>query len=191
MSLASTDLPRRHRFSVSDYYRMGEVGILAPDSREELIDGEIFDLAPPSPLHAATVTRLNEIFQHASGDDASVGIHHPVRLSEFSEPQPDLSLLRRRDDFYSEHHPRPADVLLIVEVADSTLRFDRDTKVPLYAAHGIQEMWLVDLPTRRLVRHRSPREASYTLMDEPNLGALVEISTRSGIAVELRWLLDG
>lgn len=86
MSLASTDLPRRHRYSVSDYYLMGEVGILAPDSREELIHGDIFDRAPPTPLHAATVTRLNKIFQHASGDDASVSVLLPVRLSELSEP---------------------------------------------------------------------------------------------------------
>ena len=190
MSLASTDLPRRHRFSVSDYYLMGEAGILAPDSREELIHGEIFDRAPPSPLHSATVTRLNKIFQHASGDDASVSVLNPVRLSEFSEPQPDLALLKRRRDFYSEHHPGPTDVLLIIEVADSTLRFDRDTKVPLYAVHGIPEMWLVNLHARRLVRHRAPREGTFTLVDEPNLGTPVEISGLARIAVDLRWLID-
>ncbi len=82
-------------------------------------------------------------------------VQNPVRLSQFSEPQPDLALLRRRDDFYRERHPRADDVLLIVEVAASSLRFDRKKKLPLYARHGIPEIWLVDLGGRRLVRYRS------------------------------------
>ena len=191
MSLASTDSPRRHRYSVADYYRMGEAGILAPDSREELIDGEIFDVPRPSPLHAATVTRLNAVFQRAVGDEASVGVHLPVRLSEFSEPQPDISLLKCRDDFYSEHHPGPADVLLIVEVADSTLRFDRDTKVPLYAVHGIAEMWLLDLLGRRLVRHRASVQGTYTLLDEPDYRTPLEMTALTGVTVDLKPLFGG
>jgi hypothetical protein len=93
MSLTSMDPPRRHRYSVADYYRMGEANIFAPDSREELIDGDIFDVPRPSPLHAATVRSLNATLWRAIGDEASVSVRHPVRLSEFSEPQPDLSLL--------------------------------------------------------------------------------------------------
>jgi Uma2 family endonuclease len=191
MSLTSTDSPRRHRYSVADFYRMGEAGILPPDSREELIDGVIFDVPRPSPLHAATVTRLNAIFQRAAGDEASVGVHLPVRLSEFSEPQPDVSLLKSRDDFYSEHHPGPVDVLLIVEVADSTLRFDRDTRVPLYAVHGIAEMWLVDLIGRRLVRHRAPTQGIYTLVDEPDLGTPLDLAALPGVTVDLKPLFGG
>ena len=188
MSHASTDLPRRHRLSVSDYYRMAEVGILAPDARVELIDGEIFDMAPPGSLHAATVDRLNEILTRSVGGKAAVRVQNPVRLSELSEPQPDLALLRRRDDFYSQHHPGPADVLLVVEIADSSLRFDRDTKVSLYAVHGIPEMWLVDLRGQRLVRHRAPRQGSYTQVDEPDLKAPLEVSALSGVVVELQRL---
>ena len=188
MSHASTDLPRRHRLSVSDYYRMAEVGILAPDARVELIDGEIFDMAPPGSLHAATVDRLNEILTRSVGGKAAVRVQNPVRLSELSEPQPDLALLLRRDDFYSQHHPGPADVLLVVEIADSSLRFDRDTKVSLYAVHGIPEMWLVDLRGRRLVRHRAPRQGSYTQVDEPDLEAPLEVSALSGVVVELQRL---
>jgi Uma2 family endonuclease len=115
-------------------------------------------------------------------------VQNPVRLSGHSEPQPDLALLRYRKDFYSEHHPRPADVLLVIEVADTSLRFDRDTKMSLYARHGIPEMWLVDLRGRRLVRHRAPREGSYTLVDEPDLGTPVEVSALSEVAVDLRRL---
>jgi len=188
MSHADADLPRRHRLTVADYYRMAEVGILAPDARVELIDGEIIDMASPGPQHAAAVHRLMEVLMRAVDRRASVLVQNPVRLSELSEPQPDLALLRRREDFYSEHHPRPADVLLIIEIADTSLRFDRDTKVSLYAVHGIPEMWLVDLRGRRLVRHRAPQQGSYTLVDEPDLGAALEVSVLSGVAVDLHRL---
>jgi Uma2 family endonuclease len=188
MSHAAADLPRRHRLTVADYYRMAEVGILPPDARVELIDGEIIDMAPPGSLHAATVHRLNEILARSVGTDASVLVQNPVRLSEHSEPQPDLALLRRREDFYSGHHPRPVDVLLIIEIADTSLRFDRDTKVSLYATHGIAEVWLVDLRGRRLVRHRAPQQGSYTLVDEPDLTAALEVSALSGVAVDLHRL---
>jgi Uma2 family endonuclease len=188
MSLAPTDLPRRHRLTVSDYYRMAEVGILAPDARVELIDGDIIDMTPPGSLHAVTVRRLNGILTRAAGDSASVLVQDPVRLSDLSEPQPDLALLRPPDDSYIQHHPGPADVLLVVEVADTSLRFDRDTKVSLYAVHGIPEMWLVDLRSRQLIRHRAPVQGAYTLVDEPDLGSPLAISAISGVAVELQIL---
>src|SRR4026209_2693303 len=105
MSHAATDLPRRHRLTVADYYRMAEVGILAPDARAELIDGDIIDMAPPGGLHAATGDRLSDALARAVDNRASVRVQNPVRLSDLSEPQPDLALLRRREDFYSEHHP--------------------------------------------------------------------------------------
>jgi len=178
----------KHRITVHAYHRMGETGVLAPDARVELIDGEIFDMAPPGSLHAATVDRLNEILTRSVGGKAAVRVQNPVRLSELSEPQPDLALLRRRDDFYSQHHPGPADVLLVVEIADSSLRFDRDTKVSLYAVHGIPEMWLVDLGSRRLSRYRAPQQGSYTLVDEPDFGTALDVSALSGVAVDLHRL---
>jgi Uma2 family endonuclease len=188
MSHASTDFPRRHRLSVSDYYRMAEVGILAPDVRVELIDGEIFDMAPPGSLHAVTVRRLNKTLVRAVGDSASVLVQDPVRLSDLSEPQPDLALLKGRDDFYSRHHPGPADVLLVVEISDSLLPFDLGTKVSLYAVHGIPEMWLVDLRGQRLIRHRAPRQGLYTQVDEPDLVAPLEVSMLAGVVVDLQLL---
>jgi len=185
---AAADPPRRHRLTVADYYRMAEVGILAPDARVELIDGEIIDMAPPGSLHAAAVHRLNEVLVRAVEGRATVLVQNPVRLSEYSEPQPDLALLRRRDDFYSGRHPRPVDVLLVIEIADTSLRFDRETKALLYAAHEIPELWLVDLRGKRLVRHRAPEQGTYTLVDEPDLGATLEVPALSGIAVDLHLL---
>jgi Uma2 family endonuclease len=188
MSHAATDLPRRHRLTVDDYYRMAEVGILAPEARVELIDGEIIDMAPPGSPHAAAVLYLTEVLVRAVDRRASVLAQNPVRLNEYSEPQPDLALLLRRDDFYRERHPRAEDVLLIIEVAATSLRFDRKTKLPLYARHGIPEMWLVDLGGGRLVRYRAPQQGSYTLVDEPDLGTPLEVAALAGVAVDLHRL---
>ena len=185
---AAADPPRRHRLTVADYYRMAEVGILDPEARVELIDGEIIDMAPPGSPHAATVHYLNEVLVRAAVGRATVLVQNPVRLDEYSEPQPDLALLRRRDDFYRERHPRAGDVLLIVEIAATSLKFDRETKQPLYARHGIPEMWLVDLGSRRLFRCRAPRDGSYALVDEPDLGRAVELGELSGVAVDLSRL---
>ena len=188
MSHAHADLPRPHRLTVVDYYRMAEVGILAPDARVELIDGEIIDMAPPGSLHAAIVMLLTRAFIEAVGDRALVLAQNPVRFSEYSEPQPDLALLRPRGDSYREHHPRADELLLIVEVAASSLRFDIENKVPLYARHGIAECWLVDVDGKRLVRHRGPQQGAYTLIDEPDLRVALDVSTLPGVSVDLRRL---
>ena len=188
MSLAPTDLPRRHRLTVSDYYRMAEVGILAPDARVELIEGDIIDMSPSGIQHTATVILLSHVLFRAAGDRAFLLVQNSVRLGELSQPQPDITLLRHRDDFYRERLPRASDILLIVEVADTSLRFDRDTKVSLYAVHGIPEMWLVDLRSRRLIRHRAPVQGTYTLVDDPDLSVPLDVSALPGIAVELQQI---
>jgi len=188
MSHAPTDLPRRHRLSVDDYYRMAEVGILDAEARVELIDGEIIDMAPPGISHAAAVLYLTQVLVRAASERALVLVQNPVRLSEHSEPQPDLALLLPRDDFYRERQPRADDALLVIEVAASSLRFDRKTKAPLYARHGVPEMWLVDLGGERLVRYRVPQQGSYALVDEPDLGAPLEVSALAGVAINLRRL---
>jgi Uma2 family endonuclease len=191
MSHAVTDLPRRHRLTVDDYYRMAEVGILAPDARVELIEGEIIDMAPPGSLHAATVHRLNRALVRAAGDAAIVLVQNPVRLSMYSEPQPDFALLRPRADFYGTQHPQPADVLLVVEVADASLRFDRDTKLRLYAEHAIPEVWLVDLRGRRLIRHLAPQQGQYTVVDDPDLRAALHAAALPDVVVDLHDLFGG
>lgn len=183
--VAAADLPRRHWLTVDDYYRMAEVGILDSEDRVELIDGEVIDMAPPGSWHAATVHFLAEVFVRAVEGRATVLVQNPMRLSQYSEPQPDLALLRRRDDFYRERHPQPDDVLLAVEIAATSLHFDRETKVPLYARHGIPEMWLVDIGNFRFTRYRAPQSGSYSLIDEPDLRAGLEVTALPGVAVDL------
>jgi Uma2 family endonuclease len=117
--------------------------------------------------------------------DAFVLVQSPLRLSQFSQPQPDIALLRLRDDGYRGHRLEAADVRLVVEVADSSLRFDRDTKMRLYATHGIAEAWLVDVRGQRLLRHRAPQEGGYALVDEPRLDASFEVAALPGIAFDL------
>jgi Uma2 family endonuclease len=137
--------PVRHLFTVEEYERMGETGLFADGQRLELLGGEIIEMAPIGSPHAGTVDRLTRLFVVAVGDRAVVRVQNPVRLSDLSEPQPDVSLLNPRTDFYVSGHPRPEDVLLVIEVADTTVRWDRGVKRPFYAAAGIGEVWIIDL----------------------------------------------
>jgi Uma2 family endonuclease len=132
---------------------MGEVGILPPGARVELIDGEIIDMAPIGSRHSAVVLQMARLFQRAVGDAALVAVQSPIALGDLSEPQPDIALLAPRDDFYRSAHPRAEDIFLVVEIADPSLRYDREIKVPLYARHGITEAWLVDLENDELMRY--------------------------------------
>ena len=151
----------RRRFTVDEYYRMGKVGILHEDDRLELLEGEIVEMAPIGSRHQATVDRLATLFFGRVADSASVRVQGPVRLAEDSEPQADLTLLRRRPDFYASAHPGPGDVLSLVEVSDTTVEYDREVKVPLYARHGIAEVWLVDLAVQVVEAHRDPSAEGY------------------------------
>jgi Uma2 family endonuclease len=182
--------PRRHRLTVADYYRMGEVGILAPDARVELIDGEIIDMAPIGSLHVSAVLRLDHLLKEALTGKAFVLVQSPIALGEHSAPQPDLALLRPRADYYRSSLAGPDDVLLIVEVAQSSLRFDRDDKIPLYARHGIPEVWLVDLEAKRLARYRKPQQGAYALADEPDLGSALEIAALRATRIDLSSLFE-
>ena len=168
--------PRRHRLTVADYYRMGEIGIFAPDARVELIDGEIIDMPPIGSPHAGTVNHLVKLLEQAVGDHAVLLVQNPVVLGDHSSPQPDLAVARPKADFYASAHPQSGDLMLVVEVADSSLRFDRDAKVPLYARHGIPEVWLVDLEAKRLVRYRQPQQGAYASVDQPDLRSPLEIA---------------
>lgn len=149
------------RFTVADYYRLAEVGILAPDARVELLDGEILRMSPMGSRHAGTVGRLNFLLGQALGDRAFVNSQVPLRLNDFSEPEPDLLVLPMREDFFTRSHPGPEDVYLVVEVSDTSLTFDRQVKLPLYAASGVAEVWIVDLPEGLLRVHRRPAGREY------------------------------
>jgi Uma2 family endonuclease len=156
--------PSRHLISVDAFHRMGEAGILGPADRVELIDGEIIDMSPIGALHAAIVARLASSFSQRLGEAAVIRCQNPVRLDDMSEPEPDIAILRPRADFYMTAHPGPADVLLVIEVADTSLAYDLGTKVPLYVRHGIPEVWVIDAATRRTRVFRQPadgREAGH------------------------------
>jgi Uma2 family endonuclease len=142
--------------TVDEYHRAVYAGTLHEDDPVELIEGRLVVRQPIGSRHAATVTRLGRLLTRAVGDHAVVWVGNPVRLSTLSEPQPDLMLLKPRGDDYAEALPSPGEALLLVEVADSTLQFDRTVKVPLYGRHGIPEVWLVDLVHHRLVAYRDP-----------------------------------
>lgn len=153
--------PRR-AFSVDEYHRMAKAGIFGPGERVELIEGEIVELSPISPRHAGSVINFTRILLALLGERVVLSPQNPVVIAPHSEPQPDVLLLRPRAVSYSRAHPTPEDVLLAIEVADTTVRFDRIVKARLYARAAIAEFWLADLPTETLVVHRSPRPEGYT-----------------------------
>jgi Uma2 family endonuclease len=190
MSSTASDLPRRHRLTVEEYNRMGEAGIFHPEARTELIDGEIIDMAPPGSRHAGTVNQLDSLLQAVVGPNAIVLVQNPIWLGRYSEPQPDLALAKPRRNFYRSAHPQPDDLLLVVEVADSSLRFDRDVKAALYARHVVPEVWLIDVRAKRLARYRNPASGVYEQVDEPDLGAPIDVPAGPNLRVDLAPLFD-
>lgn len=189
MDTSVENWPRRHRITVDEYYRMAEVGLLAPDARVELIEGEIIDVAPIGTDHGSVVDRLNHLLVHAVADRAIVRVQGAVRLSRASEPQPDVALLAPRNDYYRGGHPSGADTFLVIEVSDSTLRYDRDVKVPLYARHGVPEVWIIDLQGSRMLSFRSPADGKYRDETSTDAPGRTPISTLPGLAVDLSELL--
>lgn len=150
----------RHRLSVDQFQEMGRVGILARDSRVELIDGALIDMAPIGSRHAGLVNLLSMTFARGSGN-LVVWTQSPIVLPPYSEPQPDVALLAPSANGYASALPTAADILLVVEVAESTLRYDRTVKLPLYAGHGIPEVWIVNLVDRCLEAFREPDANGY------------------------------
>lgn len=155
-NLTSPIAPVRHRLTISEYHRMGEFGIFDEDSRVELIEGELIDMAPIGSLHAAAVNDVAEQFIREKPAGFIVSIQNPLVLGDDSEPQPDVMILRPREDRYRSGLPGAEDVLLLIEIADSSLSYDRNRKIPLYARHGIAEVWLFDLANRTLERYYDP-----------------------------------
>ena len=164
----------RHRVTVEDFHKMGEAGIFLEDDRVELIDGEMIDMAPIGSRHAGVVKHLTNLLAMAAKGKAIVSAQDPLRLGPHSEPEPDLMLLVPRDDFYSEAHPGASDVLLLIEVCDTTARFDREVKLPLYARHGVAEVWLINIETRLLERCRlpQPERGEYAFRESLAVGAI-------------------
>jgi len=151
----------RRLFTVADYHKMAEAGILGEDDRVELLNGEIVAMSPIGSRHAACVDRLTQYLVVRVAGRAIVRVQNPIRLGEHSEPQPDVALLKPRPDFYAEAHPGPEDVLLVVEVAETSAAVDREVKVPLYARFGVPEVWLADLAGEQIEVFRQPSAQGY------------------------------
>ena len=154
--------PKRRRFTIAEYHRMIEAGIFRDGERAELIEGEIIEMNPIGRLHAGTVDRVTAVFVRRLGDRATVRVGGPILFTALvSEPQPDVTLLVPRPDSYTGGHPEPADILLVVEVMDASLAYDRGVKLPLYARAGIVEVWLANVNTRRIEGYRRPSPEGY------------------------------
>jgi len=162
-SYMSVQLQKR-LFTVKEYHLMTEAGILSEGDRVELIEGEIVKMAAIGTRHASSVKRLIAVFSDLERRRAIIGAQDPIQLTERTEPQPDVVLLEPRADYYATAHPVPSEVLLLVEVSDSTVDYDRDVKVSIYARSLIQEVWLVDLVENCLEVYRQPGPNGYSLM---------------------------
>ena len=181
------DLPR-HRWTVDDYHRMAEVGLLDADARVELIEGEIVEMAPIGDPHIDVSNRLTRLLVLAVGERGIVSVSNPVRLNAHSEPQPDFAVLRPRAD-YRTRGPRPDDAMLVVEVSDTTLRRDRGVKRPLYASAGIPEYWIVNLEERYVEIHRSPAGDTFASVERKGPGDVATIEALPGVAIPVTDVL--
>jgi Uma2 family endonuclease len=180
-----------HRFNVSDYYRMGETGVLPMDDPSvELIDGEIVDVAPLSPWHAAVNSILLELFVLSDRDEQTVvSIRGPIRLDEWNEAVPDVLILKNRRSYYGEGHPGSEAALLLVEVADSALPFVREVKVPTYARFGVGEVWVVDLKAESITIHRDPADGAYRSVRTARRGESVSVAAIPGLSIGVNRVL--
>jgi Uma2 family endonuclease len=152
---------QRRLFTVAEYARMLTADILSEDDRVELIDGEVCVMSPIGPLHAAMVDRLTRLLVLLCAQAAIVRVQSSIQLNDYTEPQPDFAVLQPRDDFYAQAHPLAADVLLVIEVADTSIAYDREEKLPRYALSGIPEAWLIDLNQQVVEQYTQPRNGQY------------------------------
>jgi Uma2 family endonuclease len=167
----------RYSFTVEEYRRMGEANVFLQDARVELIEGEIVKMSPIGKRHASCVARLTRALTLLLQHVALVWTQNPVELDEYSEPQPDVCVLKWRDDFYNSGHPQPEDVLLVIEVSDSTLEYDRQIKVPLYARAGIPEVWIVNINDERVETFADVSGGAYRMTGSVSRGE--EVQSRS------------
>ena len=179
---------RRRLFDVDEYYALAEAGILSEDDRVELLDGEIVTMAPIGSLHASCVDLLTRLLVTQVGERAVVRVQNPVNLDSRTELQPDVMLLKWRD--YSQGHPRPEDVLLLVEVSDTTVDSDRGVKLPLYALSGIREVWIVDLPARSVETYSEPEGDSYAKTGLVGLDGELSPAALGDVALSVREILS-
>lgn len=192
MSAVLSDIPpTRFKLTIEQYHRMGELGILRPDDRVELIDGELVRMAPIGSMHSGLVSRLTRLLVEQVGRDGVVSPQNPVILSNVTEPQPDLAVLRWRADDYMTDTPWAQDALLVVEVADSSLRFDRDVKLRFYAASGVPEVWIVDVRRQCILVFREPGVEAYASSQTLAAGDVAGCRALPGVRIDVAALFAG
>ncbi|MBV8857627.1 MAG: Uma2 family endonuclease [Acidobacteria bacterium] len=174
----------KKQFSIEDYYRIAAAGVFREDDRVELIEGEIIEMSPIGSRHAACVGRLTELLGDRARSVAMLWVQNPVQINDYSEPVPDVTLLRRRADFYAHAKPLPEDVLLLVEVSDTTVNYDRKVKLPLYARGGVPEVWVVNLSEELIEVYARPADGAYQETRLVRRGESVTASAIDGLTVE-------
>jgi Uma2 family endonuclease len=179
--LALLPVPRR-RLTVAEYHRLGEAGILGEDDRVELLEGQLVQMSPIGPRHATIVDTLTELLVFAVAGRATVRVQNPVTLDRGSEPQPDIAILRRSPD-YKKAHPGPGDVILLIEISDSSLGIDKGAKLAAYAKTGIREYWIVDLTTNLIDVHRQPSGLGYAAVTTVTPMEMLEIEALPGVSI--------
>lgn len=179
----------KHFFTIKEFERMGEAGIFSEDARLELIEGEIVEISPIGSRHAACVKRLSMYLSRTLGDKFIIGTQDPIQLDDFTAPQTDIALLQRREDFYESAHPKPQDVLLVIEVADTTLDYDRLIKLPLYARAGIPEVWIVNLPAEKVEIYAGLEAEEYKISSEAGRGDAAHSQTISSLSIPAAMIL--
>lgn len=181
-------IARKH-FTVEEYYRMGEAGIFTEDDRVELIEGEIIEMSPIGKRHAICVARLTKVFSQFAANRFIVWVQNPLRLNDFSEPQPDITLLQYREDFYAEKDIEPSDAFLVIEVSETTLEYDRSVKTPLYARAGIPETWLVNLTAETIEVYSQPVKGKYKSSGTVRRGETIAPAMLPGLSVAVADVL--
>jgi Uma2 family endonuclease len=179
----------RRALTVAEYHLMGKAGILTEDDRVELIEGQLIAMSPIGSAHSGTVNALAHRLFRAVGDRGVVAVQNPVQLDDLSEPQPDFSVLKPRDDFYRQATPRPDEILLIIEVADSSLVYDRNVKRSLYARHGIPEFWIVNLAAGEVEVCRGPEGEQYASVSRVGREGVLEPQLLPGALIPVAALL--
>lgn len=183
--LAAMPTPVKYRLTVEQYYKMAEVGILGIEQRTELIEGEIIEMSPIGAKHAGTINRLSRVLSPRISAQSIISIQNSIRLNDKSEPQPDLAILHLRDDCYTESIPTPDDVFLLIEVSDSTLKYDRDIKIPLYAKAGIPEVWIANIEEQVFEVYKSLNQNSYEQVQNYEKGEVTSMSMLADIEIAI------
>ncbi len=180
-----------HRFTADQFHRMGDAGVFHEGDRVELIDGHIVEMTPIGPEHAGCVKELVRLLYHAAGDTVVLGVQDPLVLSTHQAPEPDIAVLRPRPGGYRQRHPGPDDVLLVIEVADTSLAYDRSTKIPRYAVAKVPELWIVNLPAEVVEVHRAPASGRYTDTSTLSRGATIRPLRLPGVELRVDEILGG